>query len=113
NNEPQVLHDLLRYWKTNNLPSTGISSNGGGSFLSLTFKRRVGVSNVTHTVQVSPDLVNWTNASVYSATGSVANTVLTSEISRSGTNNETIVIRGNAPITSAPQQFMRVRVSSP
>ncbi len=113
NNEPQALHDLLRYWKTNNTPLVGIATNGVGNYLSLTFKRRIGVSNVTHTVQVSPDLVNWTNGSVYSATGSVPNTALTSEVSRSGTNNETIVIRENAPISSAPQQFMRVRVSSP
>jgi hypothetical protein len=113
NNEPQALHDLLRYWKSNNIPLVGVFTNGGSNFLSLTFKRRVGVSNVTHAVQVSPDLVNWTNGSLYSATGSVPNTALTSEIVRSGTNNETIVIRGNAPIGSAAQQFMRVRVSSP
>ncbi|HXI70450.1 MAG TPA: hypothetical protein VNN22_08865 [Verrucomicrobiae bacterium] len=113
NNEPQALHDLLRYWKTNNTSVVGITTNGGENYLSLKFKRRIGVSNITHTVQVSPDLLNWTNASVYSATGSVPNTALTSEVSRGGTNNETIVIRENAPINSAPQQFMRVLVTSP
>jgi len=113
NNEPQALHDLLRYWKTNNTSVVGITTNGGENYLSLKFKRRIGVSNITHTVQVSPDLLNWTNASVYSATGSMPNTALTSEVSRGGTNNETIVIRENAPINSAPQQFMRVLVTSP
>jgi hypothetical protein len=113
NNEAQALHDLLRYWKTNNMPIVGVATNGSGNFLALTFKRRLGVSNVTHTVQVSPDLINWTNGSIYSATGSVPDTALTTEISRNGTTNETITIRGNSPISSAPQQFMRVRVSSP
>ena len=113
NNEPQALHDLLRYWKTNNTSVATMTTNGGTNYFALTFKRRIGVSNVTHTVQVSPDLVNWTNGSVYSSTGSVPNTVLTSEVSRNGTNNETIVIRENAPHNAAPQQFMRVRVTSP
>jgi len=113
NNEPQALHDLLRYWKTNNTSVAGIITSGGGNYLSLTFKRRIGVSNVTHTVQISPDLVNWTNASAYSATGSVPVTALTTEVSRSGTNNETIIVRENSPIGSIPRQFMRVRVTSP
>ena len=113
NNEAQALHDLLRYWKTNNTSLVGLATNGGGNYLSLLFNRRPGVSNVTHTVQVSPDLINWTNGSLYSATGNVPNTALTTEISRSGTNHETIVIRANSPIDSAAKQFMRVRVDSP
>jgi hypothetical protein len=113
NNEPQALHDLLRYWKSNNTPVATIVTNGGADYFSVTFKRRIGVSNVTHTVQVSPDLINWANGSIYSSTGSVPNTVLTSEVSRGGTNNETIVVRENSPISSAPQKFLRVQISSP
>jgi hypothetical protein len=68
---------------------------------------------VTHTVEVSDDLSSWTGGSSYSATNSISNTALTSEVSRSGTITETIVVRENLPLTSAPQNFLRVRVSSP
>ena len=111
NNKPQALRDLLQYWKTQNTPLSALPPTAAE--FSATFKRRIGVSNVTHTVQVSPDLINWTNGSVYSATGNAPDTASTTEVSRSGTNNETIVIRGNSPISSAPQQFMRLRVTSP
>ena len=113
NNKPQALRDLLQYWRTQNTPIVGIQTNGGTNFLSLTFNRRVGVSNVTHTVQLSDDLINWFDGSIYAATGDVPNTLLTSEVNRSGTNTETIIIRENAPLGSVPKRFMRVRVSSP
>ena len=70
-------------------------------------------SNLTHTVELSDDLASWVTGSVYSATGSVPNTPLTTEVSRAGTNTETIIIRETAPIGAAPQRFMRVRVSGP
>jgi hypothetical protein len=113
NNEPQALHDLLQYWKAQNTPAPGILASSGTNYLSLTFKRRIGVSNVTHTVQLSDDLYNWINGSVYAETGSVPNTVFTTEVSRNGTNTEVIVVRETVPIGTAPKRFLRVRVSSP
>jgi hypothetical protein len=113
NNKPQALRDLLRYWKTQNTPVVGVQTSGNTNYLAITFKRRTGASNVTHTVEVSDDLSSWTGGSSYSATNSISNTALTSEVSRSGTITETIVVRENLPLTSAPQNFLRVRVSSP
>ena len=69
--------------------------------------------NVTQTVEISDDLSSWVGGSSYSAANSIPNTPLTSEVSRSGTNTESIIVRENLPLTSAPQSFMRVRVSSP
>lgn len=113
NNEPQALHDLLQYWKAQNTPVLTLRTNGNTNYLALTFNRRTGVSNVTHTVELSDDLGSWNAGSTYSATGAVPNTVLTTEVSRTGTNTETIVVRENAPLGSSPQRFMRVRVTSP
>src|ERR1051326_5314328 len=95
NNKPQALRDLLRYWKTQNTPVVGVQTSGNTNYLAITFKRRTGASNVTHTVEVSDDLSSWTGGSSYSATNSISNTALTSEVSRSGTITETIVVREN------------------
>jgi hypothetical protein len=113
NNKPQALRDLLQYWRAQNTPVVSVQPNAGTNYLALTFKRRIGVSNVTHTVQVSSNLFNWQDGSSYSDFISVSNTPVTAEVSRSGTNTETIVVRENAPLGSAPQKFMRVQVIAP
>ena len=83
-NPAQALHDLLQYWKTQNTPSLALQTNDGTNHLAISFKRRAGVSNVTHTIQLSDDLATWLDGSSYSSTGNIPNTVLTTEISRSG-----------------------------
>ena len=112
-NKPQALRDLLQYWKTQNASLVGVQTNANTNYLAVTFKRRAGVSNVTHTVELSDDLASWAPGSIYSATGNIPNTPLTTEVSRTGTNTETIVIRENAPLGSAARRFLRVRVSGP
>jgi hypothetical protein len=113
NNPPEALRDLLRYWKAQNTPVVAIQTNNGSQYLNLTFKRRAGVSNVTHTVEISGDLNSWQTGSTYSATNSLPNTAATTELSRSGSPTETITVQSTTPITAAPNQFMRVKVTSP
>jgi hypothetical protein len=113
NNPPLALHDLLQYWKAQNTPTVGVQSSGGSNHLAITFNRRAGVSNVTHTVQLSDDMASWVDGSSYSSTGNVPNTILTTELSHTGTNTETITVEENANISTAPKRFMRVRVSGP
>ncbi|MEP6664694.1 MAG: hypothetical protein ABJC04_13640, partial [Verrucomicrobiota bacterium] len=112
-NPPMALRDLLRYWKTENIPVVGTQTNGITNFLALTFKRQLAATNLTHTVEVSDDLSNWLAGSTYSVTNLVPDTTNTTEVSRNGTNIETIVVRDNVPMDSAGKRFMRVRVSSP
>jgi hypothetical protein len=112
-NKPQALYDLLEYWKIQNTPKAVVQTTGNSNYLAISFKRRIGVSNVTHTVELSSDLTNWQPGSYYSETNSVANSPSTSEVSRLGTNSETIVVRENLPLNAPAPAFMRVRVSSP
>ncbi|MEO6182684.1 MAG: hypothetical protein ABIP71_06235, partial [Verrucomicrobiota bacterium] len=50
-NTPMALRDLLRYWKTQNIPVVGMQTNGNSNFLALTFKRQLAATNLTHTVE--------------------------------------------------------------
>jgi hypothetical protein len=113
NNSPQALSDLLKFWKTQNTPVVTVQTNGNTNYVAISFKRRLGVSNVTHTVELSDDLTTWLSGSSYSGTNVNANTPLTTEVSRIGTNTESITVRENVPIDSAPKRFLRVKVSSP
>ncbi len=113
NNPAQALRDLLQYWKSQNTPVLSVESVAETKYLGITFKRRPSVSNLTHTVELSDDLTAWVPGSSYSATNITSNTALTTEVSRTGTNPETIVVRENAPLGSVPLRFMRVRVSGP
>jgi len=110
-NKPQALRDLLQYWKAQNTPIVGVQTDANTNYLAVTFKRRSGVSNVTHTVELSDDLGSWLPTSSYAATGNIPNTSFTTEASRTGTPTETITVRENTPLGSYPQRFMRVRVS--
>ena len=90
-----------------------MQTNANTNYLAISFKRRAGVSNVTHTVELSDDLSTWVPGSSYSSLGDMPNTPLSTEVSHNGTNTETIVVRENTPLGAAQKRFMRVRVSSP
>jgi len=89
-----------------------IQTNGNANYLALIFKRRLGVSNVTHTVQLSDDCLIGCLAPPIPQPGNVPNTPATTEVSRTGTNTETIVVRENSPLGSAPQRVHALRISS-
>ncbi|MEO6034397.1 MAG: hypothetical protein ABIQ35_03995, partial [Verrucomicrobiota bacterium] len=83
-NPPVALRDLLRYWKSENIPVAGTQTNGTTNFLSLTFKRQLAATNLTHTVEVSDDLTNWFAGSSYSITNVLPITPNTTEVARNG-----------------------------
>ncbi|HUL51241.1 MAG TPA: hypothetical protein VLU94_01520, partial [Candidatus Nitrosotalea sp.] len=112
-NQPAALRSLLQYWKTENVPALSRTTVSNNDYLSLTFIRRPANTNLTHTVEISGDLINWQAGSTYSASGSTPNTSLTTEVLHVGTTNETITVRDNQPIPAAPKKFMRLKVTSP
>ncbi|MBI3879981.1 MAG: hypothetical protein HY301_07935 [Verrucomicrobia bacterium] len=94
-------------------PGLGSANESGSNFLTLTFSFDTNQTDVTATVLVSPDVTNWFAGSVYSASNSVPNTAFTTQVSRSGGNPQTIVVRDNVPVESAVRQFMKLQVTSP
>jgi len=84
-----------------------------GGFLTLTFSRPVGVTDLTYRVEVSGDLTIWDTGSTYSATGDVLSNEFTTQLSRTTVNGvETIVVRDNQT-TTAGRRFMRLKVTNP
>ncbi len=112
-NAPAALRTLLQHWKAQNLPTLSSVTNQTTRHLALTFKRNLAASNLTHRVEYSTNLTNWTAGSTYTATNSTPDTPGTSELSRTGTAIETITVRDNTPLDSAPKRFLRVRIQGP
>lgn len=85
-----------------------------GDSMSITFSRPITVTDLTYTVQVSSDLVNWVDGSTYGPAGDSVNTAATSQISRSVSNGfEVITVRDNVPTSSAARRFIRLAVMAP
>jgi hypothetical protein len=112
-NSPQALLDLLTYWKSRYEPLSGTTNILGIHYPTFTFERRVAASNLTYRVEYSTNLSNWLPGSQYTASNSIPNTAYTTELARSGTTNETIVLRGNTPVSSGNRQFFRVKAFGP
>ena len=112
-NKPEALRALLQHWKAQNSAIVGKTTSGSDSYLSVTFNHIAAATNLTQNVEISTDLINWLTGSSYSAAGDNPKTALTTEVERTGTTNQTIVVRDNQPLGAGPQKFMRVRVTNP
>ncbi len=77
--------------------------------LSLSFRRIPTNTDLTFIVQTSPDLVHWSDGSSYSPAGSVPSNAFTTEVSRTGTDVETIVVRDNVSISSGSPHYLRLK----
>ena len=84
-----------------------------GSSLLLSFRRMPANTDLVYTVQISTDLVNWSDGSSYFDGGSIPSNAMTTEVSRSGTSPETIVVRDNTPFRAGGPRAMRLRVTHP
>lgn len=85
-----------------------------GGFLALTFTRPSAASDLIYTVQVSNDLVQWSDGSRYSPSGDTPVSPLTTEIDRATAGGiTTITVRDNTPIGSSVRQFLRLKVATP
>jgi hypothetical protein len=112
-NPPEALRTFLRYWKSQNIAQTSYTTNNLTGHLALTFRRNLAASNLTHVVEVSTNLVDWAAGSTYTPTNNTPISSETTEITRTGTNFQSITIRDNAPLDTAPRRFLRVRVEGP
>lgn len=93
--------------------NTGLPVAGSsGGQLTLAFTRNPAATDLHFTVQVSSDLLTWTNGSSYSAAASFPNTEATSDITPNGSPPNYILLRDNAPVGSTPR-FIRLKVAQP
>jgi Calx-beta domain/Hydrazine synthase alpha subunit middle domain len=94
-------------------PSSAIKpvANLNGSHLELSFTRVR--SDVTYTVEVSDDLINWTSGSTYSTSGSSPNTSSTTDVTPASQPAGFTVVRDNSSTTGASHRFMRLRITMP
>jgi hypothetical protein len=81
------------------LPSGGIEQDGGENYLTLTVNRAASAPDVTYTVEVSGDLLNWD-------TGPLSTTILADTPTQ-------LVVRDNTPVPGSTARFIRLAVSSP
>lgn len=94
-------------------PRASLVTTNGSNFLAMTFSFVTLATDITYTVEVSPDLATWQPGSTYSGTNSAPVNARTAQVSRAGLGIETITVRDQTPANAAPQRFMRLRVSQP
>jgi len=77
----------------------------GESHLTLTFHRRLGLTDATCHVEVSDDLVTWNEGPAYVTLGT--------PVDDGNTLTETVTAQTVTPLASGARTFMRIRVSQP
>jgi len=111
-NTPIALISLLNYWKTNATIQPTVLAEQNTNYFQINFIRRPAEPGVTWHVQTSADLVTWSDIATYSSTNSVL-TAQVSEVSRTGSPNETVTLRSTAALAGQTARFLRVNVTRP
>ncbi len=70
-------------------------------------------SDVIYTVEVSPDLVQWTPGSTYGPTLTTPNTAATSDVTPNGSPVGLTVVRDNTATSNASKRFQRLSITLP
>jgi hypothetical protein len=109
---PLALRDFLRHWKDNNVPVVGSDTVASTTFSTVTFKRQTAATNLTQRVDVSTDLVTWSAASAYTATGGSQFGTLQEILNIPGAF-QTITLRDTIAQNGQPTRFYRVVTQSP
>jgi hypothetical protein len=86
------------------LPAPALLGAPGDRHFAIAFTRRVPPSELTYTVQVSPNLLTWNEGSSYSDQGAVLSNSFTADI---GASNPTVV-QLNAAMAASDREFVRV-----
>jgi hypothetical protein len=85
------------------LPVVSLVQSGSDQFLAISYSQLDAATDVNCTVEVSADLQTWNSGDDF--------TTLVSDVDNNG--SQRITVRDNAPQSSNPQRFIRVRVSRP
>jgi hypothetical protein len=87
------------------LPIGSVVTTGSGSYLTLTYPLVLSATDITYTVQVSTDLINWNSGPGY--------TDPPTPIGNSDGVTQTYNVQAAVPAGSAPQQYIRLQVTGP
>jgi hypothetical protein len=82
-------------------PQPGTVKLNGSTYLTITYTRRVGATDLSFIIEASSDMVNWSSGS---------NTVPVS-VTREG-DEEVVVVRDALPLGQSSNRFLRLRVTS-
>jgi hypothetical protein len=111
-NTPLALIQLLNYWKTNSTVQSTITTAQGAPYFQMSFVRRPAETGVTYHVQASTNMTSWSDIATYAGTNIVVTTAA-KEISRTGSPNETVVVRDLTGISGRKARYLRVNVTRP
>jgi hypothetical protein len=111
-NTPLALIEFLNYWKSNATVQAAITSSNGLSYFQISFVRRPAETGVTYHVQASTNMSAWSDIATYTGTNIVL-AASAKEISRSGSPNETVVIRDTSGMAGQRAHYLRVNVTRP
>jgi hypothetical protein len=82
------------------LPSAGVETVDGEAYLTLTYRRAKGATDLVYQVEAGSDLGHWSNGSGHVSLASVVDR----------DTHELVTVRDNIPISAERQRFMRLRV---
>jgi hypothetical protein len=86
-------------------PYPSVSTVDGTNYLAITFRQILYNTDISYTVQVSGDLINWFSGTGYTTT--VGPPV------DNGDGSETVTVRDDVPANAATARFIRVNISRP
>ena len=94
------------------LPIVSIRNYGGTNFLSMKFQRSAAATDLTYTVQVSSDLVDWTDLATSSSGERTSGAGFVSETGAAP--YLTVEVRDTVPLTNVPngRRFLRLKIST-
>jgi Calx-beta domain len=102
-------------WALNGDPTIPDSSVrpivGGTDYATLSFRRNASATDTRFTVEASGDLKNWSAGSTYYGAASTPTNEVTTEVSHSAGDTETIVVRDNIPVATGVPRFLRLRIT--
>lgn len=90
---------------TAGMPTVSATTTGGKNYLTLTYLQALTATDITYTVEISPDLVSWSSGA--------NSTVVVSTSSNPDGKTRTVVMRDLTAQTGAARRFMRLAVSQP
>lgn len=79
------------------LPTTSTTNSSNQNYLTLTVAKNISATDLTYTIEVSSDLIQWDSGPDYT-------TVITN-------TSSSLIVRDNIPMTSNARRFIRLKVS--